>query len=179
MRAAAERLTEAEAALQAATGSPARVEYAARHSDLVFITSPAGHEIDAALDALLAHNAMIKAAGAKRGRELRTIINPMIAFRVATHSGISGSRPHADPGKHREKHHDEHDPVSSSSPTKQAAATARSAAAPTPHAYRSSSACNPLYCGPEGMSQGHYARRGQQQQTSRDNHVFRSFRHDL
>jgi dimethylsulfone monooxygenase len=64
-----------------ATGSPAGIGYAATHSDLVFITSPAGHEIDAALDALPAHNAAIKAAGAERGRQLRTIINPMIVCR--------------------------------------------------------------------------------------------------
>jgi FMNH2-dependent dimethyl sulfone monooxygenase len=48
---------------------------------MVFITSPAGHEIDAAFDALPVHNAVIKAAGAKRGRKLRTIINPMIVCR--------------------------------------------------------------------------------------------------
>lgn len=64
-----------------ATGSQAGIAYAAAHSDLVFITSPAGHEIDAALAALPAHNAIIKAAGARRGRELRTIINPMIVCR--------------------------------------------------------------------------------------------------
>ena len=64
-----------------ATGSPAGIGYAARYSDLVFITSPAGHEIDAALAALPAHNATIKAAGAEHGRELRTIINPMIVCR--------------------------------------------------------------------------------------------------
>lgn len=64
-----------------ATGSPAGIDYAARHSDLVFITSPAGHEIDAAIEVLPAHNAAIKAAGAKRGRTLRTIINPMIVCR--------------------------------------------------------------------------------------------------
>src|ERR1700724_2925133 len=64
-----------------ATGSPAGINYAAAHSDLVFITSPAGHEIDAALAALPAHNAVIKAAGAARARELRTIINPMIVCR--------------------------------------------------------------------------------------------------
>jgi FMNH2-dependent dimethyl sulfone monooxygenase len=64
-----------------ATGSPAGIAYAAAHSDLVFITSPAGHEIDAALAALPAHNAVIKAAGTERGRELRTIINPMIVCR--------------------------------------------------------------------------------------------------
>src|SRR6516164_7141887 len=64
-----------------ATGSPAGIAYAAKHSDLVFITSPAGHEIDAALAALPAHNAVIKAAGAERGRKLFTIINPMIVCR--------------------------------------------------------------------------------------------------
>jgi FMNH2-dependent dimethyl sulfone monooxygenase len=64
-----------------ATGSPAGIDYAATHSDLVFITSPAGHEIDTALAALPAHNAAIKAAGTKRGRELRTIINPTIVCR--------------------------------------------------------------------------------------------------
>ena len=64
-----------------ATGSPAGIAYAAKYSDLVFITSPAGHEIDAALAALPAHNAVIKAAGAERGRKLFTIINPMIVCR--------------------------------------------------------------------------------------------------
>jgi FMNH2-dependent dimethyl sulfone monooxygenase len=64
-----------------ATGSPAGITYAARYSDLVFITSPAGHEIDAALQALPAHNTAIKAAGVERGRQLRTIINPMIVCR--------------------------------------------------------------------------------------------------
>jgi FMNH2-dependent dimethyl sulfone monooxygenase len=64
-----------------ATGSPAGIAYAATHSDLVFITSPAGHEIDAALASLPTHNARIKAAGAERGRQLRTIINPMIVCR--------------------------------------------------------------------------------------------------
>jgi len=64
-----------------ATGSPAGIDYAATHSDLVFITSPAGHEIDRAINALPAHNALIKAAGAQRGRALRTIINPMIVCR--------------------------------------------------------------------------------------------------
>ena len=64
-----------------ATGSPTGIDYAARHSDLVFITSPAGHEIDAAIAALPPHNATIKAAGAERGRSLRTIINPMIVCR--------------------------------------------------------------------------------------------------
>lgn len=64
-----------------ATGSPTGIDYAARYSDFVFITSPAGHEIDAAIEVLPAHNAAIKGAGAKHGRALRTIINPMIVCR--------------------------------------------------------------------------------------------------
>jgi FMNH2-dependent dimethyl sulfone monooxygenase len=64
-----------------ATGSPAGIDYAATYSDLVFITSPAGHEIDTALRVLPAHNAALKAAGVERGRQLRTIINPMIVCR--------------------------------------------------------------------------------------------------
>ena len=64
-----------------ATGTAGRDRFAATHSDLVFITSPAGHEIDTALTALPVHDARIKQAGAERGRELRTIINPMIVCR--------------------------------------------------------------------------------------------------
>jgi FMNH2-dependent dimethyl sulfone monooxygenase len=64
-----------------ATGSPAGIAYAARYSDLVFITSSAGAEIGAALDVLPAHNATIKRAAAEHGRTVRTIINPMILCR--------------------------------------------------------------------------------------------------
>jgi dimethylsulfone monooxygenase len=64
-----------------ATGSPAGIAYAARYSDLVFITSSAGAEIGAALDVLPAHNATIKRAAAEQGRSVRTIINPMILCR--------------------------------------------------------------------------------------------------
>ena len=64
-----------------ATGSPAGIAYAARHSDLVFITSPGGGHFDAAIAALPQHNAEIKAKAAEFGREVRTIINPMIICR--------------------------------------------------------------------------------------------------
>ncbi|WP_413728565.1 LLM class flavin-dependent oxidoreductase [Sodalis sp. RH19] len=64
-----------------ATGSAAGIEYAARHSDLVFITSPAGAEIEASLAALPAHTAKIRAAAAARNRTLRTLINPMVICR--------------------------------------------------------------------------------------------------
>jgi FMNH2-dependent dimethyl sulfone monooxygenase len=64
-----------------ATGSPAGIAYAAKHSDLVFITSPGGGHVDAAIAALPQHNAEIKAKAAECGREVRTIINPMIICR--------------------------------------------------------------------------------------------------
>ncbi|MFB5081590.1 LLM class flavin-dependent oxidoreductase [Raoultella sp. C349492] len=64
-----------------ATGSQAGIDYAARHSDLVFITSPAGAEIEAALAALPAHTARVRAAAALQRRTLRTLINPMIICR--------------------------------------------------------------------------------------------------
>lgn len=64
-----------------ATGSPAGIAYAAKHSDLVFITSPGGGQVDAAIAALPKHNAEIKAKAAELGRRVRTIINPMIICR--------------------------------------------------------------------------------------------------
>lgn len=64
-----------------ATGSPAGIAYAARHSDLVFITSPGGGQVDAALAALPKHNDEIKSKAAELEREVKTIINPMIICR--------------------------------------------------------------------------------------------------
>lgn len=67
--------------LVSATGSPAGFSYAARHSDLVFITSPAGANIDRALAALPEHTVQLKQEARNYGREVRTIINPMIVCR--------------------------------------------------------------------------------------------------
>jgi FMNH2-dependent dimethyl sulfone monooxygenase len=64
-----------------ATGSAAGIDFAARHSDLVFITSPGGGAIADALASLPAHTARVKAAGAAIGRNLRTLINPLIVCR--------------------------------------------------------------------------------------------------
>jgi FMNH2-dependent dimethyl sulfone monooxygenase len=64
-----------------AAGSKAGIDYAAKHSDIMFITSPAGAEIEAALGALPAHTAAIRKAAAERGRHVRTIINPTIVSR--------------------------------------------------------------------------------------------------
>ncbi|PWR17814.1 LLM class flavin-dependent oxidoreductase [Zavarzinia compransoris] len=70
--------------LVSAASSDAGFRYAARHSDLVFITSPAGAAIEAALDVLPAVNARLKAYAAEEGRRLQTIINPHIIARDST-----------------------------------------------------------------------------------------------
>ena len=64
-----------------ATGSPAGIDFAARHSDLVFITSPGGAHIDSALETLPAHIATIKRRARDFGREVKTVINPIIVSR--------------------------------------------------------------------------------------------------
>jgi len=65
-----------------ATSSGAGLDYAIKHSDLIFITSPAGANLDRACEALPDHIAKIKARGAAAGRhDVRTIINPHVICR--------------------------------------------------------------------------------------------------
>ena len=64
-----------------ATGSDAGIDFAARYSDIVFVTSPAGSDIESALEALPAHTARIKRAAASYGREIRALINPGVICR--------------------------------------------------------------------------------------------------
>jgi FMNH2-dependent dimethyl sulfone monooxygenase len=64
-----------------AASSRAGLAYAVRHSDFIFVTSPAGADPVKACDALPAHNAKIKAAAKERGRTIRTIINPHVICR--------------------------------------------------------------------------------------------------
>jgi FMNH2-dependent dimethyl sulfone monooxygenase len=64
-----------------ASTSPAGLDFAARHSDILFITSPAGAEIEAAIDALHAHNRHIREQAAQHGRTVRTIVNPHVICR--------------------------------------------------------------------------------------------------
>lgn len=83
-----------------ATGSDAGIAFAARYSDIVFITSPAGSDIDSTLEVLPAHTARIKQAARDLGREVRLLINPMVVSRDteretrAYHDAIVA---HADP----------------------------------------------------------------------------------
>ncbi|KAK1658420.1 luciferase-like monooxygenase [Colletotrichum godetiae] len=65
-----------------ATGSPAGIEFAARYSDLIFITSPGTAHIDSALETLPAHIANIRAAIEAQARSgVKIIINPIIVSR--------------------------------------------------------------------------------------------------
>ena len=64
-----------------AASSGAGLEFAARHSDLIFITSPAGANLDRACEALPAHNTRIKALARAHAREVKTIINPHVICR--------------------------------------------------------------------------------------------------
>ncbi len=64
-----------------ATGSAAGFDLAARHSDIVFITSPGGADIASALETLPAHTARLKALARAQGREVRTLLNPLIIAR--------------------------------------------------------------------------------------------------
>lgn len=64
-----------------ATGSDAGFAFAARHSDIVFMTSPTGSAVESALESLPAHVARIKREAQAHGREIRTLINPMVVCR--------------------------------------------------------------------------------------------------
>lgn len=64
-----------------ATGSDAGISFAARYSDIVFVTSPAGSSFDSAIGELPAHTARVKQAARDVGREVRTLLNPMVISR--------------------------------------------------------------------------------------------------
>ena len=64
-----------------AASSGAGLEYAAKHSDLIFITSPGGADATKACETLPPHNKRIKDLAATFGREVKTIINPHVICR--------------------------------------------------------------------------------------------------
>ncbi|MEH2446309.1 MAG: LLM class flavin-dependent oxidoreductase [Nostoc sp.] len=64
-----------------ATGSDTGIEFAGRHSDIVFITSPGGGDIESALSSLSAHTAHVKQSAIANGRQVRTFLNPLIVVR--------------------------------------------------------------------------------------------------
>jgi FMNH2-dependent dimethyl sulfone monooxygenase len=64
-----------------ATGSDAGIAFAGRYSDIVFITSPAGSSFESAIEALPAHTKRVKQSAIDVGREVRTLLNPMVICR--------------------------------------------------------------------------------------------------
>ncbi len=64
-----------------AASSEAGLDYAVKHSDLIFITSPAGADPREACEALPAHNRKIKEMASAQRREIKTIINPHVICR--------------------------------------------------------------------------------------------------
>jgi len=64
-----------------ATGSDAGIAFAGRFSDIVFITSPAGSTFSDAIAALPAHAARVKQSALDVGRQVRTLLNPMVICR--------------------------------------------------------------------------------------------------
>ena len=64
-----------------AASSEAGLAYAARYSDLIFITSPGGADIQDALATLPIHTRHVRALAAAEGRDVRTVINPHIICR--------------------------------------------------------------------------------------------------
>jgi FMNH2-dependent dimethyl sulfone monooxygenase len=83
-----------------ATGSDAGIDFAARYSDVVFMTSPTGSDIESALESLPEHVARIKREARSKGREVRTLINPMVVCRETerdTRAYYQAILEHADP----------------------------------------------------------------------------------
>lgn len=69
-----------------AASSGAGLNYAAKHSDLIFITAPTGADPAQACESLPAHIAKIKALARGYGREVKTIINPHVICRPTEHA---------------------------------------------------------------------------------------------
>jgi alkanesulfonate monooxygenase SsuD/methylene tetrahydromethanopterin reductase-like flavin-dependent oxidoreductase (luciferase family) len=67
--------------LVSASGSPAGFAYAGRHSDIVFISSPAGEDFERAVEVLPEHVRKVKEAARAQGRSVRVVINPTIVAR--------------------------------------------------------------------------------------------------
>jgi dimethylsulfone monooxygenase len=64
-----------------AASSGAGLDYAAKHSDIIFTTSPAGHDVAAACAALPDHVAAIRARATALGRDVKVLINPHVICR--------------------------------------------------------------------------------------------------
>ena len=61
--------------------SAAGIDFAARRSDLMFVTSPGGADIEQAVATLGPHIARIKEEAARHGRDIKCIVNPHVICR--------------------------------------------------------------------------------------------------
>lgn len=75
--------------LVTATGSPAGIDFGTRYSDILFVTSPGGAHIDSALETLPAHIEAIRARSRHHGREVKTVINPIIVSRDSEREALA------------------------------------------------------------------------------------------
>ena len=64
-----------------AASSPAGIDYAAAHSDIIFVTSPAGADPKDACKALPAHTKRVRQAARARKRKVKIMINPHVICR--------------------------------------------------------------------------------------------------
>ena len=100
--------------LVTATGSEAGIDFAASQSDLVFITNSSGSGIRETLEDIPAHVQNIKACARQLGREVRTIINPIIVSRDTEEQtreyleGIIGNKVPGSFGNHKAYASDAH-----------------------------------------------------------------------
>ena len=100
--------------LVTATGSEAGIDFAASQSDLVFITNSSGSGIRETLEDIPAHVQNIKARARQLGREVRTIINPIIVSRDTQEQtreyleGIIGNKVPGSFGNHKAYASDAH-----------------------------------------------------------------------
>ena len=67
--------------LVSAGSSSAGIEYAAAHSDIIFVTSPAGANASEVYAALPAHTAKVRAAARSHDRAVKIMINPHVICR--------------------------------------------------------------------------------------------------
>lgn len=85
--------------LVSASGSAAGFAYAGRHSDIVFISSPAGENFEDAIEALPDHVRAVKDGARAQGREVRVVINPTVVARPShneAHAYYQAIADHAD-----------------------------------------------------------------------------------
>jgi len=72
-----------------AAGSAPGIAYGAKHSDLMFITSPGGNQLEDAVASLPPHIEAIREAGTGRRHPLRTLINPMVICRDTEREAVA------------------------------------------------------------------------------------------